>query len=50
VTSGGPPKISYEPNPGNGKVADPGGVRREGAVLDKGRFNQVAAALRRPAP
>lgn len=46
----GTPEISYEPNPGNGKVADPGGVRREGAVLDKGRFNQVAAALRRPAP
>jgi PemK-like, MazF-like toxin of type II toxin-antitoxin system len=26
---------------------DPDGVRREGAVLDEGRFNQVAAAVRR---
>jgi PemK-like, MazF-like toxin of type II toxin-antitoxin system len=25
---------------------DPAGVRREGAVLDEGRFNQVAAAVR----
>jgi hypothetical protein len=25
---------------------DPGGVRREGAVLGEGRFNQVAAAVR----
>jgi hypothetical protein len=129
----GTPKISYEPNPGNGKVADPGeivwtwvpfeedhsqgkdrpvlvigrdgpwllalqltskdhdrdavqearagrrwtdigsgpwdnrgrcsevrvdrilrvdqaGVRREGAVLDEGRFNQVVDAVRRSAP
>ena len=29
---------------------DPAAVRREGAVLDEGRFNQVAAAVRRPAP
>lgn len=29
---------------------DPAGVRRIGAVLDEGRFNQVATALRRPTP
>jgi len=29
---------------------DPAGVRRVGAVLDEGRFKQVAAAVRRPAP
>jgi len=29
---------------------DPTAVRRAGAVLDEGRFNQVAAAVRRPAP
>jgi len=28
----------------------PDRVRREGSVLDKGRFSQVAAAVRRPAP
>jgi len=29
---------------------DPAGVRRVGAVLNERRFNQVAAAVRRPAP
>ena len=29
---------------------DPAGVRRVGAVLDEGRFNQVAATVRKPAP
>ena len=29
---------------------DPARVRREGAVLDERRFNQVAAAVRKPAP
>jgi hypothetical protein len=29
---------------------DPAGVRRVGAVLDEGRFNKVAATVRRPAP
>ncbi len=29
---------------------NPDGVRREGAVLDEGRFNQVAEQVRRPAP
>ena len=29
---------------------DPAGVRRVGAVLDEGRFNEVAATMRRPAP
>jgi PemK-like, MazF-like toxin of type II toxin-antitoxin system len=29
---------------------DPAAVRRAGASLDEGRFNKVAAAVRRPAP
>ena len=29
---------------------DSAGVRRVGAVLDEGRFNEVAATMRRPAP
>ena len=29
---------------------DPDRVRRQGAVLDEARFNQVAAAVQRPAP